>query len=666
MEYHENKITSVDLLGTDEFLNDEQLVALFLSFISEFKTDEHLYANQLAANSVQEVHGLKIQLEHIAKYSQQLYDYTLLRPEHSISLLETALSTKLALPAFQVQLVSSGLPLSIRDVTSSRTNKIAKIEGIVVSCSPVRTKPQELFIMCRNCLGTKLVKDAIPRSCDRSECPIDPYVIIPEKSKVRDVQYVKIQEDFEDIPTGETPRHMSVLLEGALVDRVSPGNRVSCTGILQVRSNGEKSSMYLRVLGVENKRSSLRKSFTPEEESHFKMMSQDGIYSKLARSMAPGVYGHEDVKKALVCMLFGGTRRVRSDGIALRGDINILLLGDPGIAKSQLLKFVERVAPIGVYTSGKGSSAAGLTAAVIRDKHGEFYLEGGALVLADQGVCCIDEFDKMGESDRVAIHEAMEQQTISIAKAGITTMLNTRAAVLAAANPVFGRYDDYKTPAENIEFGSTILSRFDLIFILKDRTGPEDKVVAEHVLALHSRPDEQNEILAIDQMQLYIQYAKLNVFPVISAEAGARLSRFYVGAREEVAELGIRTAIPITVRQLEAVIRMSESLARIELKQLVTTAHVEEAIRLFQVSTMHAVSQGHLVEGMMNASFFDEINEVINKIKECMPVGTSRKYAEVLRAVGAPDVLLKRAVDCLVKQNKLISKDYGRVLVRLP
>ncbi len=224
---------------------------------------------------------------------------------------------------------------------------------------------------------------------------------------------------------------------------------------------------------------------------------------------------HADIKKAIACLLFGGSRKILPDGMRLRGDVNVLLLGDPGTAKSQLLKFVERVAPICVYTSGKGSSAAGLTASVIRDPGSrEFYLEGGAMVLADGGVVCIDEFDKMREDDRVAIHEAMEQQTISIAKAGITTILNSRTSVLAAANPVFGRYDDMKSPGENIEFQSTILSRFDLIFIVKDEHNEvRDQSIARHVLSVHMntvRAPVAGAVgdIDIEKMRGFISYCK--------------------------------------------------------------------------------------------------------------------------------------------------------------
>ena len=212
------------------------------------------------------------------------------------------------------------------------------------------------------------------------------------------------------------------------------------------------------------------------------------LYETFVNSIAPSIYGNEDIKKAITCLLMGGSKKILPDGMRLRGDINVLLLGDPGTAKSQLLKFVEKIAPISVYTSGKGSSAAGLTASVQRDPQTrDFYLEGGAMVLADGGVVCIDEFDKMRDEDRVAIHEAMEQQTISIAKAGITTVLNSRTSVLAAANPVFGKYDEFKSPGENIDFQSTILSRFDMIFIVKDEHNEgRDISIAQHVMNVHT------------------------------------------------------------------------------------------------------------------------------------------------------------------------------------
>lgn len=672
MEYHTNQIKSIDLIANDQVLTEEALGKLFVEFVKEFKTTHKSYHSQLHTNLAQNIFSLTVQLEHIGQYNQDLFNRLILNPENSIECFEKAICKAFDLKNFQILMQSSNPCVKIRDLNASKSNKIVKIQGIVVSVSSVLTKPKELYLTCRSCLQSKMVRDAIPRTCEVSTgCPIDPYVIVPEKSIVSDIQYAKIQENFEDLPTGETPRHFSILLSGNLVNKISPGNQVKVTGIFSIKNSEDKSFSFLKVLGIENSKSKIKSSFTEEEENVFKNMARDNIYENIAKSIAPSIFGHEDIKKTLACMLFGGTRRVREDGITLRGDINVLLFGDPGIAKSQFLKFMELVSPISVYTSGKGSSAAGLTASIIKDKNNEFYLEGGALVLADGGICCIDEFDKMNENDRVAIHEAMEQQTISIAKAGITTVLNSRTAVLAAANPTFGRYDDYKTPSENIEFGSTILSRFDCIFIIKDKSGPTDKTMAEYVLNLHkNRVDPVQGIIPIETLRNYIQYAKAKIFPTLSESAMSKLNRFYVDIRKQVSRFEAKSAnkssIPITVRQLEAIIRLSESLAKMELSSTVTTKHVDEAIRLFQTSTMNAVSQGHMIEGMMRPEYFTEIESVIEKIEKALPIGSSIKFIDLKESVKCSESLVRKAVDYMIKKNKLISRDYGKVLVRTP
>ncbi|KAI4292213.1 DNA replication licensing factor MCM5 [Pancytospora philotis] len=673
MEYQSNAVNSLDLFGQERAVNAERLGAMFVTFLTEYRTADTNYFQVLNANLTQRVYHVAVFIDHLAQFSTELMGAFEKAPLDALEVFEGAVCRKYGLPRFQIQMISTGRCASIRSVSAEKSNRVVRVRGIVISASTIITKPKELFLTCKSCLSTRTTRDVIPRTCEKSECPLDPFVVVPEKSVVVDVQYGKLQEDFEDIPVGETPRHISVVFEADMADRIIPGSAVRLTGVFMVSGSGGQG--LFRVLGIEGIDGKLRKSFTEDEELLFKELARSQPYRKIARSIAPSIFGSDDIKMALACMLFGGTRRSRGDGISLRGDINILLLGDPGIAKSQLLKFVAGLAPVGVYTSGKGSSAAGLTASVLRDKHSGWVLEGGALVLADNGVCCIDEFDKMRESDRVAIHEAMEQQTISIAKAGITTILNTRTAVLAAANPVFGRYDDYKTPTENIEFGTTILSRFDLIFILKDAHGPRDRQIAEHVLNLHTEASgsknpagAEDELVAPETLRNYVQYAK-RISPALSSEASAKLSRFYVSVRQDVAGMqsgAKKCPVPITVRQLESLIRISEALARMELSSIVTVAHVGEAIRLFQLSTMSAVAQGHMIEGMVRPSFFDEINAIITKIKDCMPVGASRRFSDVVGAVDAKESLVKSAVDYMFKQNKMLLKESGKILVRLP
>ena len=349
-------------------------------------------------------------------------------------------------------------------------------------------------------------------------------------------------------------------------------------------------------------------TFTPQEEAAFTALAKHpNVYNILCRGMAPSISGSYtvDIKKALLCMLLGGSRKRLPDGVNLRGDINVLLLGDPSTAKSQFLKFTSRVAPVGIYTSGKGSSAAGLTASVIKDSKGEFYLEGGAMVLADGGIVCIDEFDKMRPQDRVAIHEAMEQQTISIAKAGITTVLNSRSSVLAAANPVFGRYDDLKSAGENIDLMTTILSRFDLIFLVRDvREEERDRMVCEHVMGVHMENSragghtsyifdqdgetDQNDAASADAiadsvmrvaetgegdlnvaaMKKYIQYCKAKCFPRLSETSGDQLVSNYVRIRDdvrkrsiEVSSMNILLSMSISLCSLPAPIVLPSRLA---------------------------------------------------------------------------------------------------------
>lgn len=425
-----------------------------------------------------------------------------------------------------------------------RIARLVRIPGIVIGASVMSSKATELHIECRNCQHQSSIPVlggftgvTLPRQCSRKrtandptpKCPLDPYFVAHEKSQFVDQQIIKLQEAPDDVPVGELPRHVLVSADRYLTNRVVPGSRCTMMGIFSIYQNKQSKSSstsgavairtpYLRAVGIETSIDQASKghaAYSEEEEQEFLEMSRrPDLYNVMADCIAPSIYGNRDIKKAILCLLLGGSKKILPDGMKLRGDINVLLLGDPGTAKSQLLKFVERAAPIAIYTSGKGSSAAGLTASVQRDASTrEFYLEGGAMVLADGGVVCIDEFDKMRDEDRVAIHEAMEQQTISIAKAGITTILNARTSVLAAANPIFGRYDDMKTPGENIDFQTTILSRFDMIFIVKDEHSREkDETMAKHVLGLHSGGQGAEEVIeteiSVDKMKRYLTYCK--------------------------------------------------------------------------------------------------------------------------------------------------------------
>lgn len=447
------------------------------------------------------------------------------------------------MPDHQLLLHSDAEDVSIRNLDSMTIARLVRVPGIVIGASVMSSKAISLRIKCRNCKQEESIPVlggftgvTLPRQCSRKrvpgddteKCPLDPYFVLHEKSKFVDQQVIKLQEAPDQVPVGELPRHVLISADRYLTNRVVPGSRCTVTGIFSIYQNkGSKNSStggavairtpYLRAVGIQTSADQLKgiTVYTEEEEQEFLEMSRrPDLYNVMAECIAPSIYGNQDIKKAILCLLLGGSKKILPDGMKLRGDINVLLLGDPGTAKSQLLKFVVGAAPISIYTSGKGSSAAGLTASVQRDQSTrEFYLEGGAMVLADGGVVCIDEFDKMRDEDRVAIHEAMEQQTISIAKAGITTILNARTSVLAAANPIFGRYDDMKTPGENIDFQTTILSRFDMIFIVKDEhTREKDERIAKHVMGIHMDNRGQEEVteseIPVDKMRRYISYCR--------------------------------------------------------------------------------------------------------------------------------------------------------------
>lgn len=516
---------------------------------------------------------------------------------------------------------------TIRGLTATNVSHLVRIPGIVIGASTLSSKATALHIQCRSCqfeqdlpITSGFTGVTLPRVCagpkdmNTEKCPLDPYFVVHEKSQFIDQQVLKLQEAPDDVPVGELPRHILVSADRYLANRVVPGSRCVVMGVFSIYASQKNSkgagavairNPYLRAVGIQtdlsqNQASGIGMQFGEEEEQEFLEMSRrPDLYSLFASCIAPSIYGNADIKKAITCLLMGGSKKILPDGMKLRGDINVLLLGDPGTAKSQLLKFVEKCSPIAIYTSGKGSSAAGLTASVQRDTSTrEFYLEGGAMVLADGGVVCIDEFDKMRDEDRVAIHEAMEQQTISIAKAGITTILNARTSVLAAANPIFGRYDDLKTPGENIDFQTTILSRFDLIFIVRDdHDRNRDETIAKHVMGIHmGGQGVQEQVQAeipVEKMKRYISYAKSRCAPRLSAEAAEKLSSHFVSIRRQVAraeqDANQRSSIPITVRQLESLIRITEALAKIELQPIATEKHVDEAIRLFLGSTMDAV-----------------------------------------------------------------------------
>ncbi|CAA7258757.1 unnamed protein product [Cyclocybe aegerita] len=709
-----------------------------VDFILTFRVGgEFIYRDKLRGNILLKQHLLEVDLRHVSLYNDELAHAIQDRPAEVLSLFENA-ATKVArnilfplagqsedrteaateaIPRVQVTIKSGLNLLQVRELTANTMNKLVRMPGIVISASVLSSRSTKLHLQCRACRSVKIIypqgglgglgsgsEKGLPRVCDaedptgQKDCPLDPYLIIHSKSTFADQQVLKLQEAPDMVPVGELPRHMLLSADRYLTGKVVPGSRIIASGIYsQFQSSKNKNASnaalrqpYLRLVHIElmspagaGGSNPFGAQFTPQQEEEFAEMARsENFYERFAKSVAPSIYGSLDIKKAIACLLFGGSKKVLPDGMRLRGDINVLLLGDPGTAKSQLLKFVEKVAPIAVYTSGKGSSAAGLTASVQRDSVSrEFYLEGGAMVLADGGVVCIDEFDKMRDEDRVAIHEAMEQQTISIAKAGITTVLNSRTSVLAAANPVFGRYDEGKSPGENIDFQTTILSRFDMIFIVRDEHNEtRDKMIAKHVMNIHMNRqnlngDEDGNAVGeidLDKMKGYIAYCKSKCAPRLSAEAQEMLSSHFVSLRKQVQQVerdnDERSSIPITIRQLEAIIRISESLAKMTLTPVVLNHHVEEAIRLFKFSTMDAVSAGS-ADGLSRGELNDEMTRIERELRRRLPVGWSTSYQSLIREFvtqqGYSSHALERTLFILEKREVIRFSGQKKVVHRV-
>jgi len=486
----------------------------------------------------------------------------------------------------------------LRKLGSKQMGKLVMIEGIVVRATPVRPMVMHASFKCKRCGTVTRIEQTgaflkAPFECSDPSCrQKGPFEFVQEESTFIDSQDLRLQERPEDLPPGQLPRTLNVKLVGTeIVDLARPGDHVSIVGIVRALAPSRPGIGKLRtfilhldansleVLGKEPETSPP----SPEEEEQILKISKDPfVHRKIITAIAPSIYGYEHIKEAIMYLLFGGVSKSLPD-ITSRGEMNALLIGDPGTAKSQLLQYIARIAPRGLYTSGRGTTAAGLTAAVIREKGGSMSLEAGALVLADKGIACIDEMDKMRPEDRVAIHEAMEQHTVSVAKGGIVATLNARTAILAAANPALGRYEPHRTVAENISLPVTILSRFDLIFVLRDIPNREaDSKMSAHILEIHRRGVSPVEAqIPAELMRKYVSYAK-SIKPVLTNDALKRLGDFYLAMRAASETEG--SPVAITARQLESLVRIAEARARVALKKEVSAEDAEAAIAIMKRS----------------------------------------------------------------------------------
>ena len=504
--------------------------------------------------------------------------------------------------SIRARIANFPLHRSLRQINSETIGRITSVSGMVVRASEIKPLARELVYRCPDNHKTTVVQAQgmavnVPAVCANPDCKHRNLEMNPKESRFIDFQILRLQELPEDLPPGQIPHYIDVSIKQDLVDNARPGDRVILTGVVRIEqepvrgiTQGHSGLHRLRLegnnieflggRGSKTSRKIEREQISPEEEKIIQgLVRSPDIYERLVDSFAPHVTEHETIKEAIMLLVVGSTQRQMPDGTKVRGDINVFLVGDPGTAKSEMLKFCARIAPRGLYTSGRGSTAAGLTAAVVKDKTGMMMLEAGAVVLGDQGLVCIDEFDKMKPEDRSALHEVMEQQSASIAKGGIVATLNARTSILAAANPLLGRYDPYKTITENINIPIPLLTRFDLIFVIRDiASSQKDERIARHILTRHTnRGFSSRTVIDPDILTKYFAYAK-RFKPELSAEAEEVVLNYYLKMRSgETSE-----SITVTPRQLEGIIRLATARARLLMKGVVEAEDAERAIFLIE------------------------------------------------------------------------------------
>eukprot|EP01117_Protostelium_nocturnum_P015574 TRINITY_DN6057_c0_g2_i1.p1 TRINITY_DN6057_c0_g2~~TRINITY_DN6057_c0_g2_i1.p1 ORF type:complete len:873 (+),score=313.57 TRINITY_DN6057_c0_g2_i1:103-2721(+) len=623
-------------------INTADCKASFRKFLNEFKRKDangreellSVYNEALSKMRSKKKYVLEVDCEHLAEFDAPFYEKLVAYPSEIFSIVEDELSEicKELWPDLVEEAESGGDPFPavqfrpfnllqatpMRQLNPEDIDKLVSIKGMIIRTSSIIPDMKRAWFSCLVCSNGMEIslhsgRFTEPKSCNNcngKNC----LALVHNRCVFTDKQWIKLQETPDSIPEGETPHTVSMYSYNDLVDVPRPGDRIVVTGIFRATPMRKLAfqrslkSIYKTSLDVVHiKRESSRmeeereheeeevrdKNQLKKDEKVKEMSKQKDIYTKLMNSLAPSIWELEDVKKGILLQLFGGTHKsFEETGIGrFRGEINVLMCGDPGTSKSQILQYVHKIAPRGIYTSGKGSSAVGLTAYIAKDPETrETILESGALVLSDRGVCCIDEFDKMSDQTRSILHEAMEQQTVSIAKAGIICTLNARTSILASANPRESRYNPKLSVVDNIQLPPTLLSRFDLIYLMLDKPSERsDRKLASHIVSLYfrdeQRVDNRERIIPSDLLMHYISYAKRYVHPKISEECVDDLVKSYTDMRKLG---GNKKTITATPRQLESMIRLSEAHAKMRLSDVVEKQDVAEAARLIRSALQQA------------------------------------------------------------------------------
>ena len=688
----------------------------FEEFFKEFEESPNVfkYRQKISEAYSKSENFVTVLFEDILNFKPMLANYLKNHPEQALHDAVDAFKNIIRIDAgglfnpneeyrVRISTANNSNDVHLRKIRSVHIDKLIYVKGIIIRASDVRPQITQAVFECPLCGNIMQEEQATkkltpPNLCSNPNCKNNRnFRVITDESEFIDYQLITIQESPDELRSGDIPKTLQAILYHDLVDSVRPGERIKIMGILKSNPKEDRRGRLSTIFMIQLIANSIEGLTQEDEEIEltqndidqiFALSQEPFIQKKIARSIARTILGQEQLKMAGAMSLFGGIQKKKKDGSKLRGDIHVLFLGDPGTGKSQILQSCAMISKRSVYTSGKGSSAAGLTAAVLRESDNSgMQLEAGALVLASGGIACIDEFDKMRKTDRVAIHEAMEQQTISIAKGGIVATLQAKTAIIAAANPKHGRWNEYETAVENINLSPPILSRFDLIFVIRDKPDRHsDDIIAEYILTSHMQGyddtfslDEEDsgktpsvtlDFIPMELLKKYIRYCKNNSFPKLTKKTAEKIRKFYVDMRNSNPEGS--TAVSIVARTLDGIVRMCEAYAKMALRDVVTEEDVDSVIELVKRYMkdigFDEETQTFDIDIMMTGrthSKQDRFNKILSKIKELTladpitPLEFDDIYEPIATLTGITKEFVQQALNEWVNEGTLYCPKNG-------